>query len=347
MAAGSILAWPGLPPTVEAGPAYQFPMLSAALDRVLDFTVAPGYGSLGYRLRSRGWGERVPEGALRGRDVLVTGASSGIGEAACRQLAEAGARVHMLARNRERGEAARERVASAGPGEATLHLCDVSDLDSVRDFSARFAAKVPALAGLIHNAGVLTAEREHSAQNIELTFATAIAGPFLMTRLLLGLLREGAPSRVVWVSSGGMFTAKLEPDDLQLEAREFDGPRFYAHAKRAQVVLAALFAEREGPAVGFHSMHPGWADTPGLSASLPRFHKLMGPLLRDAPQGADTAVWLLACDEADRHPGALWHDRRPRSPYRVPGTRDSAADRERLWAELIQLTGANAEKKGT
>ena len=74
-------------------------------------------------------------------------------------------------------------------------------------------------------------------------------------------------------------------------------------------------------------MHPGWADTPGLTKSLPRFHKLMGPILRDADQGADTAVWLLACDEADEHPGALWHDRRVRSPYRVPGTRESAADR--------------------
>jgi hypothetical protein len=89
-------------------------------------------------------------------------------------------------------------------------------------------------------------------------------------------------------------------------------------------------------------MHPGWADTPGLSESLPRFHKVMGPILRDAGQGADTAVWLLAAAEADAKPGALWHDRRARSPYRVPGTRDSAEDRARLWAELMRLTSAGA-----
>ena len=90
-------------------------VLTEAIDRAMDWTVAPGYGAPGYLLRRAGWGPRVPDGALDGRDVLVTGASSGIGEAAAAQLAEAGARVHMLARNRERGAAARERVAGVAP----------------------------------------------------------------------------------------------------------------------------------------------------------------------------------------------------------------------------------------
>lgn len=317
-------------------------MTSEAIDRALDLAVVPGYARLGYRLRSRGWGPRVPEGALRERDVLVTGASSGIGEAACRQLVAAGARVHMLARDRDRGESALERVAAAaGGGSARLHLCDVSDLDAVGSFCARFASEVPALSGLIHNAGVLAQERQRSPQGIELTFATAVAGPFLMTMKLLGSLRRGAPSRVVWVSSGGMLTSALDADDLELDRRDFDGPRFYAHAKRAQVVCAQLFAEREGPGVGFHSMHPGWADTPGLARSLPRFRRLMGPLLRDADEGADTAVWLLACAEADQHPGALWHDRRPRPDHRLPGTRASDADRRRLWSALVRMTAGD------
>jgi NAD(P)-dependent dehydrogenase (short-subunit alcohol dehydrogenase family) len=309
-------------------------MFARAADRVLDFTVVPGYGRAGYRLRSRSWGERVRPGAMRDRHVLVTGASSGIGEAACSQLVEAGANVHLIARDRERGAAAAERVG----GEARLWLCDVSDLDAVREFVGTFAAEVPELSGLVHNAGVLTDERQRSPQGLELTFATAVAGPFLMTRLLLPSLRAADRARVVWVSSGGMFTARLDPDDIQLERRDFDGPRFYAHAKRAQVVCARLFAERHGDAAGFHSMHPGWADTPGLTSSLPRFHRLMRPVLRDAGQGADTAVWLLACDEADAHPGALWHDRRPRAEHRLPGTRESAADRAEVWEELIRLT---------
>ncbi len=319
--------------------------LARALDSILDFTVAAGYGSAGYRLRSASWGERVPQGALAGRDVLVTGASSGIGEAACSQLVKAGARVHLLARDAGRGEAAVARVGAAGAGEVRLWLCDVSDLASVREFAAVFVAEVPALAGLIHNAGVLTAGRERTPQGIELTLATAVVGPFLMTRLLLGSLATAGDARVVWVASGGMLTAKLDAADLQLEDRDFDGARFYAHSKRAQVVCARLFAEHEGSAAGFHSMHPGWADTPGLSKSLPHFHRLMAPILRDADQGADTAVWLLACAEANTSPGAFWHDRRVRSRYRLPGTRESAADRAALWGELERLT-ADAAVEG-
>src|SRR5690349_4683379 len=101
-------------------------VLTEALDRAMDWTVAPGYGAPGFALRSRSWGERVPTGELEGRHVLVTGASSGIGEAAAGQLAEAGASVHMLARNAERGEAAAERVraaAGASAGGVELHLC--------------------------------------------------------------------------------------------------------------------------------------------------------------------------------------------------------------------------------
>lgn len=319
-------------------------MLTRALDRALDWTVAPGYGSPGYRLRRRAWGPRVPGGALAGRDVLVTGASSGIGEAAARQLAEAGARVHLLARSPERGEAARERVLAAAPGadgdpeRVQLHLCDVSDLDSVRDFAAAFAEGVPRLAGLIHNAGVLTKRRERSRQGHELTLATAAIGPFEMTRLLLGSLRAGAPSRVVWVSSGGIYTARLDPGDLELNDRDFDGARFYAHAKRAQVILAELFDEREGDGVRFHSMHPGWADTPGVVDSLPRFHRVMSPILRDADQAADTAVWLLAAPEAAEQ--GFWHDRRRRPTHRLSRTRESSGDRERLWSALEAATRA-------
>ena len=87
----------------------------------------------------------------------------------------------------------------------------------------------------------------------------------------------------------------------------------------------------------FHSTHPGWADTPGVQDSLPGFRKVMGPFLRDARQGADTSAWLGA--GPDLKAGSLWHDREPRPVHRVPWTRESADERQRLWAECARLSG--------
>jgi NAD(P)-dependent dehydrogenase (short-subunit alcohol dehydrogenase family) len=137
-----------------------------------------------------------------------------------------------------------------------------------------------------------------------------------------------------------MYTARLDGDDPQLERREFDPPAFYAHTKRCEVVLTELWQERlDGNSVTAHSMHPGWADTPGVETSLPRFHRVLRPLLRDARQGADTIAWLCWADEPLRAPGRFWHDREPRRTHRLGRTRESAEDRRALWAECEDVTG--------
>ena len=163
-------------------------------------------------------------------------------------------------------------------------------------------------------------QRTHTDEGFELTFATNVLGPFLLTNLLLDTLRRGAPLRIVNVSSGGMYTQKLDVDDLQLEQREYDPPAFYAHTKRCEVILTELWAERlRGSGVSVHAMHPGWADTPGVRTSLPRFRKLTRPLLRDSAQGADTIVWLATADEPAERSGLFWHDREPRPLHRSRG----------------------------
>jgi len=165
-------------------------------------------------------------------------------------------------------------------------------------------------------------------------------GPHVLTHELQPLL-EAVHGRVVWVASGGMYTQRLHVDDLQYREGPYKGAAAYARAKRAQVDLAAAWAEQV-PAISSWSMHPGWADTPGVEASLPGFRKVMGPLLRSPDQGADTIVWLLASREPLIHRGALWFDRRARGVARAPRTATSPSDRERLWAEIermrLQLT---------
>jgi NAD(P)-dependent dehydrogenase (short-subunit alcohol dehydrogenase family) len=251
----------------------------------------------------------------------------------------------MLVRSRERGERALAQVEQRLGGSLAglrLELCDLSDTDSVREFAADFAAREGDLAVLVNNAGILNPARERNAEGIELTFATNVLGPFALTELLLPQLRAGEPGRVINVSSGGMYTARLEGGDLQLDRRPFDGPSFYAHTKRAEVVLTELWAEREPDGgVIFAAMHPGWVDTPGLEKSLPRFRKIVNPLLRDEQQGADTIVWLATAPPADVPSGLFWHDRRPRPTHRVRNTRESIEDRSLLWAECVRLAKAS------
>jgi len=322
------------------------------IDTVLDRSVVVGYSSVGYRMRERTWnaGDLAP---MDGRVVLVTGATSGIGRAAAEGFARLGASVKMLARDPRRAERARaEIVARSGNVGVEVELCDLSDLAAVREFAARFSAQASRLDVLVNNAGVLTGERVLTTDGIELTLATNVLGPFVLTNMLTGLLEHSAPSRVINVSSGGMYTQRLHVDDLQMTGEEFDGTVAYARTKRIEVVLTELWAERlRDTGVVVHAMHPGWVDTPGLAASLPRFHRLTSPLLRTPQQGADTIVWLGAASEPGHSSGRFWHDRRARPANRVPWTKESAEERGRLWLECERLSagptdGTTASRTG-
>jgi NAD(P)-dependent dehydrogenase (short-subunit alcohol dehydrogenase family) len=320
-------------------------MTSSLLDRALDLAVLPGYSRLGFALRGLGQESAIADD-LSGRTALVTGGSSGIGEATCEALLGAGATVHLLGRDEERTARAVSRIEwrmPEAPGRLVPELCDISDPTRVRQFAEDLRERVRSLDILVNNAGVLTRQRGRTAMGLELTFATNVLGPFLLTELLLPALRSAAPSRVITVSSGGMYTARLDADDPQLDGREFDGPGFYAHSKRAEVVLNGLWAERHAAdGIAFHAMHPGWADTGGLRASLPGFRRLMRPLLRDPAQGADTIVWLATAPELEPATGSFWHDRATRPEHRLPRTRETDAERERFWAyceRLARLAG--------
>jgi NAD(P)-dependent dehydrogenase (short-subunit alcohol dehydrogenase family) len=315
-------------------------MINSLLDDVLDRTVVAGYTNVGYRIRSRRWNSSdLPR--MEGKVVLVTGASSGLGLAAAEGFARLGATVWLLVRTAERGEQARARIVErSGNGDIRVGLCDLSRLESVRQFAGRFADQVSRLDVLVNNAGVMTDERAVSADGIELTLATNVVGPFLLTNLLFPLLEKSAPARIVNVSSGGMYTQRVRVDDLQSEHGRFDGPAAYARTKRAQVMLTELWADRlAGGGVVVHAMHPGWSDTPGVQSSLPRFYKVTRPLLRTPDQGADTIVWLGAAAGPGRSSGRFWHDRRQRPTHLLPWTRETRQERERLFAACARLSG--------
>ena len=178
-------------------------------------------------------------------------------------------------------------------------VADLASLDAVRSAVARLDRWVPGVDVVIHNAGALVHERCTTVDDLELTAQVHVVAPFLLTTLLLPRLRASADARVIFVSSGGMYTRRLDVDALEHPAEPFDGVRVYANAKRAQVVLTDLWARHPaGRGISFHAMHPGWADTPGVQESLPGFRRVMHPLLRSPEQGADTMAWLAGAPEA-------------------------------------------------
>ena len=323
------------------------PRLAGSVDTLLDRTVAPGYSRLGLAVRRHlpSWPAALPR--MDGRTVLITGPTSGIGEAAAQELALLGARVVLLARNLDKAadtQARIQRAVTAAGGDRTADLavvrCDVSSLASVRDAVAQLEEQDERVDVLVHNAGAMPSERTVTDEGLELAFATNVLGPFLLTALLEKRLRAAAPARVITVSSGGMYAQKLDADDLQHAHHAYSPPAVYARDKRVQVVLNEQWAERlAGTGVTIHTMHPGWADTPGVQDALPGFRRITRRVLRSPAEGADTIVWLAAADAPQRISGGFWHDRRERPTHYVPWTREDPADRRRVWDACERLAG--------
>jgi dehydrogenase/reductase SDR family protein 12 len=316
--------------------------LTTALDTALDKLVVPGFSALGPRLRRHWWpADAAP--FTGERDVVVTGASSGLGRATAVGLAALGARVHLVGRSASRLEAAAVTIRNQVPrAQLAVRECDISDLDAVRALVAALDDELPALHALVHCAGLIPARRSTSAQGHELAFATHVLGPFALTVGLRTLLAADGDARVVWVSSGGMYPVPAVTRDLEYTEGAYRGVTAYARTKRMQVALAELLADEftrpTDPVV--HAMHPGWAATPGVSGSIPGFASVTATILRTAEEGADTIVWLAAAAEPGRSSGLFWHDRRTRSAQFTPLTHDDPGARTELWRRCVAATGA-------
>ncbi len=319
---------------------------ASALDTALDRTVVPGFSRVGHAVRRRlpTWPDDPASDALAGRHVAVTGASSGLGRRTALDLAGLGATVHLVVRDAGRGRrvAAEVDAAAGREGAARVWVCDVSDLISVRAFCAVFLSTGMPLRALVHNAGALPPSRTTSAQGHESTMALHVLGPVLMTELLLPALAAAA-GRVVFVTSGGMYTQPLPVLDPDFEQGTYTGAVAYARSKRGQVELLPVLERRWGTASGVsvHATHPGWASTPGVVTSLPRFAATMRPVLRRDSEGTDTTTWLVAAEPAPA-PGLLWHDRRARPTVVLGRTAATADEREAFWQWVARATGLPA-----
>jgi len=310
--------------------------------RMVDQAILPGligFTRLGYRLGKHRW--PLPRKALRGRTVVLTGGTSGIGRAAAFQLVKLGADLVLVGRDREKTEqVGRALQAAGGSGTVATEIADLSLMADTRALAKRIGNHYPAVHVLINNAGALFNQRETTAEGIEKTLATDLLGPFLLTRLLVPTLAAGRPACVVNVSSGGMYTRRIDLSNLDSRKGDYNGAEAYARAKRGLVVLTELWAgDLAASGIRVHAMHPGWVDTPGLQQSLTAFHQQMRPWLRTPEEGADTITWLAAAAEAGRTSGFFWRDRLPRATHVFPGTRASIQEGRELLRQLERLAG--------
>lgn len=319
--------------------------LADVVDTALDRSVVGGFTAFGYAVRRHlpTWPADPATGALAGRRIIVTGSSSGLGQRCAADLLALGADVLMVVRDVEKGERAADAVRRdvrgvTGAGDPEVWHCDVSDLDSVRTFATSLLATGKPIHGIVHNAGSLPQTRTESAQGHELTMALHVLGPILMTELLLPAL-SGHGSRVVFVASGGMYTQPLPSRDPEFLHGDYEGAVAYARSKRGQVELLPELAARWGAhGIAVDAMHPGWAATPGLTSSLPRFERVLRPALRSDTVGADTTVWLLAAEPSPPS-GLFWHDRKPRPTSYLSKTKPTVAERKVFWDWVVACVG--------
>ncbi|XWS24913.1 hypothetical protein CRYUN_Cryun27aG0025700 [Craigia yunnanensis] len=248
---------------------------------------------------------------IEGKNCIVTGANSGIGFATAEGLASRGATVYMVCRKKERGEAALSKIqSSTGNPNVHLEICDLSSINEIKSFASIFSSKDVPVHVLVNNAGLIENKRVTTSEGFELNFAVNVLGTYATTELMLPLLEKAAPdARVITVSSGGMYTAPLT-SELQFSDGKFDGVEQYARNKRVQVALTEKWAEMyKNKGIGFYSMHPGWAETPGVATSLPGFNKSLSGKLRTSEEGADTVIWLALQPKEKLVTGGFYFDR--------------------------------------
>src|SRR5215208_8018317 len=259
---------------------------------------------------------------MEGKVTLITGGTSGIGRAAATALAAMGAEVVVTGRSKQRGEAAVGEIREAsGSEQVSLMLADLAVQAEVRGLAEGFRERYERLDVLVNNAGLIQAKRAETPDGLELTLAVNHLAPFLLTNLLLDMLKKSAPSRVITVSSEARRGASIDFDDLQSE-RRYRGFPVYGMTKKANILFTYELAERlEGTGVVANCLHPGGVNTdfgannrgPGIL-----LFRVFKPFMRSPEGGADTIIYLASSPEVEEMTGRYLMDRKVVSSFEEP-----------------------------
>ncbi len=287
--------------------------------------------------------ERIHDGPMAGRTVLVTGATSGIGRATALGLATMGAHVAITGRDRGRTEEAAREICAAGGIKVKVFVADLSCQAQVRRLASEVLDGLPRIDVLVNNAGGYWHTRHVTVGGLERTFAVNHLAPFLLTNLLLDRLERSAPARVVTVSSNAHATGRIDFDDLQGEL-SYSGGRAYSQSKLANVLFTYQLAKRmHRSAVTANALRPGVVRTSFGAEDPARIQRLLAlvrPVVKSPARGAATSIHLASTPELEQVSGRYFANRRPTRSS--PRSYDQAVA-TRLWeasADLVGLTAA-------
>ena len=280
---------------------------------------------------------------MRGKVVIITGATSGIGEVAAQRLADMGARIVLVARDKARGEAALARLRSTDKSLShSVHYGDLSRISEMKRLAVEIAAAEPRIDVLINNAGAMFSSRRITEDNLELTFATNHMAYFVLTQGLRERLLASSPARIVNTASDAHKGRVLDFDDLQ-STKGYSAVNVYGRSKLCNILFTRELSRRwRGRGVTVNCLHPGFVatrfgDRSGGFLSLGM--RLAKTFAISPEEGAQIIVYLASSPDVASVSGEYFYKCRPAAP--TAEARDDAAAK-RLWIESAKLAGIDA-----
>lgn len=279
---------------------------------------------------------------LEGKVCLITGANSGIGKETALALAKMNGTIVLLCRNKQRGEEAqKEIIEQSGNKNVDLLACDLSSQDQIYKFVSEFKTKYDNLHVLINNAGVMLKNRHLSVDGVEMNFAVHVLGPFLLTNLLLDILKKSAPSRIINVTSAAHKRAKIDFEDLQSENKKYRLFTIYGISKLAEMLFTyELSRKLEGTSVTANAVHPGVVAT-NLGRDQSKFSQWFARKFFKSPEeGAETSIYLASSPDVEGITGKYFAKKEP-----IPSSEESYDEKyaKQLWQVCAEMTGLSSK----
>ncbi|XP_018609723.1 retinol dehydrogenase 12 isoform X2 [Scleropages formosus] len=277
---------------------------------------------------------------LDDKTVIITGANTGIGKETARDLAHRGARLILACRDAEKAEAAKKEITEdSGNQNVVVMKLDLSDTKSIRDFAELINKEEKQINILINNAGIMMCPYSKTADGFEMQFGVNHLGHFLLTYLLMDLIKRSAPARIVNVSSTAHTWGAINLDDINSE-KSYDAKKAYGQSKLANILYTRSLAKRlEGTGVTAYSLHPGVVQSElwrHLSTPLQLAVKVFSPFTKTAVQGAQTSIYCAVEPELEKESGGYYSDCAPASCARSARDDEMA---QNLWDLSCQMLG--------